>query len=128
MTAARRESESLFMGRNMLERSSIVKWGLETQKAAPSQSGLTWEWRSYSGFDFQRAAAAFFAMADRLAGLSAAARAFPPFRPPRRPRATAAGFFRWGRGTPPVAACTMEAASWFWSSLFLLERLGMDVI
>lgn len=41
----------------------------------------------------QRAKAAFLAMAFLLAGLSAAARAAPPLSPPRRPRATAAGFF-----------------------------------
>lgn len=38
-------------------------------------------------------AAAFFAMRFRSLGESLAALAFPPFKPPSRPRATAAGFF-----------------------------------
>lgn len=41
----------------------------------------------------QRERAAFFAIAERLAALNFAARAFPPFNPPSRPSATAAGFF-----------------------------------
>jgi hypothetical protein len=40
-----------------------------------------------------RAAAAFLAMLARCFGVSAFARAFPPFNPPIRPNATAAGFF-----------------------------------
>ena len=48
-------------------------------------------------------------MALRLAGVSLAARAFPPFRPPIRPSATAAGFFTGG-------------ASGF---SLMLERLGI---
>ena len=41
----------------------------------------------------QRAAAALRADSDRCSELSLAARAGPPFRPPRRPSSTAAGFF-----------------------------------
>jgi hypothetical protein len=40
-----------------------------------------------------RAKAAFLALAFRSAADSFAARAFPPFSPPSRPRATAAAFF-----------------------------------
>jgi hypothetical protein len=43
----------------------------------------------------QRAAAAFLAMAVRRIGVSFAALALPPLRPPSRPRVTAAGFFFW---------------------------------
>ena len=42
---------------------------------------------------FQRAIIAFLASADRSSRESSAMRAFPPFSPPRLPRATAAGFF-----------------------------------
>lgn len=41
----------------------------------------------------QRASTALRALALRSAAVSFAARALPPFSPPRRPRATAAGFF-----------------------------------
>ena len=41
----------------------------------------------------QRARAPFFAMEDRFAADSFVARALPPLRPPKRPSATAAGFF-----------------------------------
>src|ERR1039457_5859772 len=92
---------------------------IETQKAAPSQSGLAWESTGYSGLAFQRAAAAFLAMADRLAGLRAAARALPPLSPPLRPNATAAGFFRCRLrdGTSsPAAMAAIRCASWLESS------------
>ena len=65
----------------------------------------------------QRAAAAFRAMALRCSGVSLAARALPPLRPPRRPRATAAGFFSClsgeAGGAFPVASSTMLFASKF---------------
>jgi len=77
----------------------------------------------YGFATFQRACAARFAMSLRSLGLKAAALAFPPFRPPRRPSVTAAGFFR-RLGRVPVAVATTRAASWLLSSL-LLERLGM---
>src|SRR5438445_9171284 len=75
--------------------------------------------------------AAFFAMADRFFLDSDAARALPPFRPPRRPRATAAGFFSGSAafgsaGPSPVTWSRMLRASWL-TSLGLLERLGMLV-
>jgi hypothetical protein len=44
-------------------------------------------------FAFHRAAAAFFAIRALSLGVRASARAFPPFSPPMRPSATAAGFF-----------------------------------
>lgn len=40
----------------------------------------------------QRARAAFRALFSRCSGVNFLARAFPPFRPPNRPSATAAGF------------------------------------
>ena len=45
------------------------------------------------------ARAAFCAISRRLSGVSAAARAFPPFRPPSFPSATAARFFTGGAGS-----------------------------
>jgi hypothetical protein len=50
--------------------------------------------RSLPGRSFQRARAAFLALAARSSAVMLAARAGPPFLPPLRPRATAAGFFR----------------------------------
>src|ERR1017187_3674402 len=46
----------------------------------------------FSHFFPHRAFAAFAAIWERLRGPRAAARAVPPLRPPRRPRATACGF------------------------------------
>ncbi len=76
-----------------------------------------------------RAAAALFAMIDLLVGDNLLALAFPPFRPPSRPSATAFGFlpssdFGSG-GALPVASSTIRLASWFRSRGRLLERLGM---
>lgn len=65
-----------------------------------------------------RARAAFLAIALRRDALSFAARAFPPFCPPSRPSATAAGFFR-----SSVAARTIEAARELRSDM--RERLGI---
>ena len=76
----------------------------------------------------QRAAAAFFAISDRCAGVSFAALAAPPFCPPSLPSATAAAFFAGGGssfGTSPEAWSTMNLASWFRSRGGLLERVGM---
>ena len=61
-------------------------------------------------------------------GTSAPQRApFLPFPPPKRPRATAAGFFVAAGATvsaiSPVARSTMSLASWFASRGRLLERL-----
>ena len=49
--------------------------------------------------------AAFFAISDRLSGVSFVARALPPFKPPNRPKLTAAGFFSclFGFSACPVA-------------------------
>lgn len=66
-----------------------------------------------------RALAAFWAISARLDLLSELALAAPPFRPPNRPKATAAGFFG---GSCAVDCWTMLKAFWFKS---LLERLGM---
>jgi len=64
------------------------------------------------------ALAAFFAIAFRRVALSFAARAFPPFNPPSRPSATAAGFF-----PSSVADATIRDAMTLGS---VLERLGME--
>lgn len=54
--------------------------------------GWLTDWAAHYFFP-HRFAAAFAAICDRFFGDSAAARAAPPFSPPRRPRATACGFF-----------------------------------
>jgi hypothetical protein len=66
------------------------------------------------------ALAAFFAIDRRFAGLSLSALAFPPFCPPRRPSATAAGFLV----AVVVDSATMTAARRLGSEGFL-ERVGM---
>jgi hypothetical protein len=60
------------------------------------------------GFGFHLAAAARLAISLRSSGVIDSALALPPLSPPRRPRATAAGFFRL-RGLVgwPVAAATI---------------------
>jgi hypothetical protein len=76
----------------------------------------------------QRAAAALFAASLRCSGVIFAARAFPPFKPPLRPSATAAGSFPasgFGSSVSPVARSTMSLASWFGSRGRLRERSGM---
>jgi len=84
------------------------------------------------GFFAHRARAAFLAICLRRLGLSLAARAFPPFSPPSRPKATAAGFFPGffdlGFGGLSVALDTMEAASSLGSVGGILERLGIASI
>jgi hypothetical protein len=84
-----------------------------------------------------RALAAFAAIWDRLRGLKASALAAPPFRPPRRPRATAWGFLdgsiAFGAsakgsyfGACPVDSSMIWYASWFGSrGRFFVERSGM---
>jgi len=67
----------------------------------------------------QRAAAALLAIFLRLLGDRASALAFPPLRPPRRPRATAAGFLPASSRPAEVASDTIRAATWFTS---LLDR------
>jgi ATP-dependent protease HslVU (ClpYQ) peptidase subunit len=60
---------------------------------------------------FQRARAAFLAIAERFLGESFAARARPPFDPPSLPRATAAGFLPAEEST--ASACgRCPVASW----------------
>ena len=71
--------------------------------------------------------AAFFAAALRCFGVSFSARALPPFNPPSRPSATAAGFLPASlssRGASPVSCWTMENARSL-RSCFLPERFGM---
>jgi hypothetical protein len=74
----------------------------------------------------QRAAAAFFAISRFRSGVSLAARAFPPFFPPSRPRATAAGFFPSSGSA--LTSATIAAASAFTSRGFLLERFGINLL
>jgi hypothetical protein len=76
------------------------------------------------------ARAAFRAIIRRCSGVNLAARALPPFIPPRRPSATAAGFFPLGAscGASPVASLATRKAISFTSSgpcLPLLDRLGI---
>lgn len=70
----------------------------------------------------QRAIAALRAICWRFLGESLAARAGPPFLPPKRPSATAAGFF-----SPVASRVTRKAVSFVSSGLLrLLDRLGMQ--
>ena len=65
-------------------------------------------------------------MARRLAGDSLAARIFPPFEPPSRPRATAWGFFSWaGASGVPVVCVMIQWATSLTSGSGLLRRLGI---
>ena len=65
----------------------------------------------YSAFDFCHLdSAASRAISDLRLALRLWALDFPPFSPPRRPKATAAGFFT---ACPFVLAATIEAATWF---------------
>jgi hypothetical protein len=82
---------------------------------------------SFFGRVPHRAFAAFCAMRRRFPAESNAALALPPFKPPNRPRATAAAFFAGvefalGCGCP-VDCETILAANWFKS--IMLDRLGM---
>jgi hypothetical protein len=53
------------------------------------------------------------------------ARAFPPFNPPSRPNATAAGFLpSFGSGNCPVDWSTIHPASWFVSR----ERFPFELV
>jgi hypothetical protein len=70
----------------------------------------------------QRALAAFLAIAFRLAEVSLAARALPPFKPPRRPSATAAGFLSGSTGGSSVIGFPVARLV---SRFAMLERLGM---
>jgi hypothetical protein len=54
--------------------------------------------RLLPGRSAHRARAAFRALAARSSAVMLAARAGPPFLPPLRPRATAAGFLRFAMG------------------------------
>ena len=78
----------------------------------------------------QRFAAALAAICERLRGLRAAALAAPPFRPPRRPKATAAGFFGFTAGGSVFGASPMDSRKTRWASSLgsrgrVLERSGM---
>ena len=56
------------------------------------------------------------AISRRLSRVSLLALALPPFNPPKRPSATAAGFLPLiGGGFCPVAAATIQAAAWLGS-------------
>ena|SRR2546422_5435187 len=76
--------------------------------------------------------AAFRAICLRLLPDSLSARAFPPFRPPSLPSATAAGFFcdssDFGVSGSPIASSMTWRAKRFGSDgrLSLLERLGIS--
>jgi hypothetical protein len=85
-----------------------------------------------------RALAALAAIWDRLRGDSAAALASPPFRPPRRPSATAWGFlagsigFAWGCAGSNLTAWPVDSsmiwyASWFGSrGRCFVDRSGIS--
>lgn len=75
----------------------------------------------------QRASAACLALSDRSLAVIALALALPPFNPPLRPSATAAGSLPASGSTRsicPVASATRVAASWL-KSLGLRKRFGI---
>jgi hypothetical protein len=92
--------------------------------------------RSYFFWIFfpQRAFAAFLALSESCLAVIFAARAFPPFSPPRRPNSTASGSLpSLGAGVcgaAPVASSTMRLASWDRSrrSFGLRERFGIPTL
>lgn len=75
-------------------------------------------------FFAHRLVAAFRAISERCSGVSAFARAFPPFSPPSFPSRTASGFLRRRRFGWPVSSPTTLAANSF-GSVGILERLRM---
>jgi hypothetical protein len=77
----------------------------------------------WSGRGAHLAIAALRAICWRFLGESFAARAGPPFLPPRRPSSTAAGFF-----SRVASAVTRNAASFTSSDRCLLERFGMGIL
>lgn len=86
---------------------------------------------------FHRALAALAAIWDRFRGLSMAALAAPPLRPPRRPRATAWGFLVGSTGFSslglnlgawPVDSSMIWYASWFGSLGRFFDRSGIPQV
>jgi len=79
---------------------------------------------------FQRASAAARAICFRRAGDNCFARALPPFLPPSRPSATAAGFLpdSSNSSASPTDRSTISFPSWLVSLGRLLERSGMGRI
>ena len=74
--------------------------------------------------------AALAAIWERFFGVSEAARAAPPFSPPSRPKATAAGFLGLIAGGSVLGASPMDSrktrcASWLGSRGRVFERSGM---
>jgi len=106
--------------------------GNRTRENRPS-GPLRLSARSLGGgqlFFSHRFAAAFAAIAERFLGVKAAARAAPPFRPPSRPRATAAGFLGFTTGGDVFSASPMDSrktrcASSLGSRGRVFERSGM---
>jgi hypothetical protein len=70
----------------------------------------------------QRTLAAFLAISARFFAVNDCALAGPPLSPPRRPRATAAGFFCGASSPALVTASITDFAIWLKS---LLVRLGI---
>ena len=84
----------------------------------------------YYGFLPQRLAAALAAIWERFLGVSDAALAAPPFSPPSRPRATAAGFLALTTGgsvleTSPMDSRKTRCANSLGSRGRVFERSGI---
>ena len=91
---------------------------------------LVVHWSSFQDFLPQRLLAALAAICERFFGDRAAARAAPPFNPPRRPSATASGFFGLIAGGSVLGASPMDSrntrwASWLGSRGRVFERSGI---
>src|ERR1022692_3205777 len=95
--------------------------GVLCYRATSCCRGCGWLWidwlcggflRFFGHADFfpQRARAALADICERLRALSLAARALPPLRPPRRPKATAAGFLMRSAGGSYLGACPVDSS------------------
>ncbi len=73
---------------------------------------------------FQRALAAFLAMARRFLGVRFAALALPPIFPPLRPALTAFGSLPFGSGSDRSAAASGSSLSSRLSNTRFAKRLG----
>jgi len=87
---------------------AIVAWSFFSHFGHGIESGRLRFNMAY--FFFHRALAAFADIWERLRALNLAARALPPLSPPRRPRATAAGFLDFSGGGSNLGACPVDSS------------------
>lgn len=88
----------------------LLRINYQANLSATLMAGLPRNKPALHGFFPHRALAAFAAIAERFFGPSAAALAAPPFSPPKRPRATAAGFFFFTSGASVLVDCPVDSS------------------